>query len=84
MPDDESSEDRAMIMAALRANAARVSALREELAKAEEELRKQAVKARKAGVLVRDIQTESKWSHEKANRVLREGGIPADRSAPRK
>jgi hypothetical protein len=66
------------------AKAAVVQALKKELATAEQELRKATVKARRGGALVRHIQGRSGWSHEKLNQVLREGGIPADRSAPRK
>lgn len=71
-------------LAVLRARATRVRSLTAQLADAEKELRAEAVAARRGGELVADIQEVTGWSHQKVNDVLRAGGIPADRSAPRK
>jgi hypothetical protein len=71
-------------LADVRAAAARVKDLENQLEEAKEELREKSVAARRMGQLVGDIQQASGWSGPTINKILRNAGIPADRSAPRK
>jgi hypothetical protein len=71
-------------LADIRAAAARVKDLEEQLEKAKKDLREKTVSARRRGRLVEDIKEASGWSGPTVNKILRDAGIPPDRSAPRK
>lgn len=68
----------------VKAQRRRCETLAQLLAEAEAELREELVSARRSGELVVDLQEASGLNPNKVNAALREGGIPADRSAPRK
>jgi hypothetical protein len=71
-------------LADVRSASMRVQNLEKQLKEAKQELRSAVVSARRDGELISDIQQASGWSHQTVNTVVREAGIPADRSAPRK
>ena len=68
----------------VKARRLRCQTLAKLLQQAEAELRQELVSARRAGELVVDLQEASGLNRNKVNDALRAGGIPADRSAPRK